>query len=48
MRQQKSCNVAEKNKVTVEGAVGKIAARKNRDTADISRTHKDAKLHESS
>ena len=37
-----------KNKVTVELAVGKIAARKNRDTADTPRTHKDAKLHESS
>ena len=37
-----------KNKGTAERAVGKIAARKNCETADTSRTHKDAKLHESS
>jgi len=43
MRQQKFCNVAEKNKVAVECAVGKIAARKNFETTDTSRTHKDAK-----
>jgi len=37
-----------KNKVTVECAVGKIAARKNRETADTFRMQKDAKWHESS
>jgi len=43
MRQQKICNVAEKNKSTEERTVGKIAARKNFETTDTSRTHKDAK-----
>jgi len=34
-----------KNKATVEGAVEKNPAKKNCETADTSRTHKDAKLH---
>ena len=33
----------EKNKGTVQRTVGKIAARKNFETTDTSRTHKDAK-----
>ena len=37
-----------KTEVSVKRAIGKIAARKDRETADTSRTHKDAKLHESS
>ena len=37
---------ARKNNTTVERAVEKSAARKNRKTADTSTTHKDAKLHE--
>jgi len=45
MRQQKFCNVAEKNKVAEECAVEKDSSKKKRDVAGTSRTHKDAKLH---
>ena len=48
MRQQKFCNVAEKNKVTVESAVEKDSRTEKPQIADAARTHKDAKLQESS
>jgi len=43
MRLSKILQRGGKNKSTVERTVGKIAARKNFETTDTSRTHKDAK-----
>ena len=48
MRQQKVCNAAEINKVAGECAVEKDSRTEKSQIADAARTHKDAKLQESS
>ena len=48
MRQQKVCNAAEINKVAWECAVEKDSRTEKPQIADAARTHKDAKLQESS
>ena len=48
VRQEKFCNMAEKNKDAVECAVEKDSRTEKPQINDAARTHKDAKLHESS